>query len=138
VKNLFGGTAFIREYAERFARRWKPYLSEDADMRADLHIGASGNMIAMEFYPVDAGDPWDLTPKKDSWAHVLEEIGGALPCTDDPAYSVTVNGIMVVKRGQKRFWTRGLAREDEDATLCMAMKIEIDMLNNKKSEAKDE
>jgi hypothetical protein len=43
-------------------------------MRADVHIGASGNMIALEFYPADIGDKWNLTPKDKSWDYILEEI----------------------------------------------------------------
>lgn len=125
---------WMREYAERFAQRWKPYLNEGEVMRADLHLGASGNMIAMEFYPADPDDHWDLTPQKDSWAGILEEIGKALPrplgtsqmLLNGLVHVVTKNGIIVIKRNEKRFWTRSLAREDADATLCKAMKIEMD------------
>jgi len=38
-------TSWIQNYAEIFARRWKPYLDDDEIMRADVHIGASGNLI---------------------------------------------------------------------------------------------
>ncbi|NQU80108.1 MAG: N-6 DNA methylase, partial [Bacteroidetes bacterium] len=54
----FGDVSWIQKYAEIFARRWKPYLNNDEVMRADVHIGASGNMLAFEFYPADTGDTW--------------------------------------------------------------------------------
>jgi uncharacterized protein involved in tellurium resistance len=34
---------------------------------------------------------------------------------------VSKDGIIIIKRNEKRFWTRSLAREDADATLCKAM-----------------
>ncbi len=124
---------WMLNYADRFAKRWQPYLNEDEVMRADLHIGASGNMVAMEFYPADIGDKWDLTPRIDSWGYVLEEIGKNLPhpmgtsqiLLDGIVHIVSDNSIIVIKRNEKRFWTRSLAREDADSTLVKAMKLEI-------------
>ncbi|MEA1969303.1 MAG: N-6 DNA methylase [Thermodesulfobacteriota bacterium] len=120
---------WIINYAERFAKRWQPYLNEDEVMRADLHIGASGNIVAMEFYPADNGDEWALTPRNDSWGYILEEIGKAMPRSmgtsqillDGIVHIVTDNSIIVIKRNEKRFWTRSLAREDADSTLAKRM-----------------
>lgn len=117
---------WMLNYAERFACRWQPYLNEDEVLRADLHIGASGNMVAMEFYPADTGDKWDLKPKIDSWSHILEEIGKAMPrpmgtsqiLLDGIVHVITDTSIIVIKRNEKRFWTRSLAREDADSTLA--------------------
>lgn len=127
VKN--GDTSWIQNYAEIFARRWKPYLNDDEVMRADVHIGASGNMLAFEFYPADTGDTWNLTPKENSWNHVLEEIGNALPkpmgtsqiVLDGIVHVITDDSIIVIKRNEKRFWTRSLAREDASSTLAKRM-----------------
>lgn len=120
---------WILNYAERFAHRWQPYLNEGEVLRADLHVGASGNMIAMEFYPADTGDKWDLKPKIDSWPHILEEIGKALPrplgtsqiLLDGIVHVISDNSIIVIKRNEKRFWTRSIAREDADSTLAKRM-----------------
>ena len=121
--------SWMLNYAERFAGRWKPYLNKDEVMRADLHAGASGNLIAMEFYPADIGDEWALTPRNDSWGYILEEIGNAMPrpmgtsqiLLDGIVHIVTDNSIIVIKRNEKRFWTRSLAREDADSTLAKRM-----------------
>jgi len=40
-------------------------------MRAELHVGAHGNMVAVEFYVADKDDSWNMTPKKD-WRYVLD------------------------------------------------------------------
>lgn len=124
-----GDTSWIKNYAEIFAGRWKPYLNDDEVLRADVHIGASGNMLAFEFYPADIGDDWDLTPKENSWNYILEEIGKALPrpmgisqiVLDGVVHAISDNVIIIIKRNQKRFWTRSLAREDATSTLCKRM-----------------
>ncbi|NQU80953.1 MAG: hypothetical protein HQ543_05490, partial [Bacteroidetes bacterium] len=98
-------------------------------MRADVHIGASGNMLAFEFYPADTGDEWNLTPKEGSWDHILEEIGKALPkpmgtsqiVLDGVVHAISDDAIIIIKRNEKRFWTRSLAREDAVSTLCKRM-----------------
>lgn len=126
-----GDTSWIKNYVEIFAKRWKPYLNDDEVLRADVHIGASGNMLAFEFYPADIGDDWDLTPKENSWNYILEEIGRALPrpmgtsqiVLDGVVHAISDNVIIIIiiKRNQKRFWTRSLAREDATSTLCKRM-----------------
>ena len=121
--------SWIQNYAEIFSKRWKPYLNEDEVLRADVHIGASGNMIALEFYPADIGDAWDLAPKNNTWDYVLEEIGTALQrpmgtsqiVLDGVVHAVSDNAIIIIKRNEKRFWTRSLAREDAASTLCKRM-----------------
>jgi hypothetical protein len=124
-----GDTFWIQKYAEIFARRWKPYLNNDEVIRADVHVGASGNMLAFEFYPADIGDTWDLNPKEKSWDHILEEIGKALPkpmgtsqiVLDGVIHAISDDAIIIIKRNEKRFWTRSLAREDATSTLCKRM-----------------
>jgi len=124
-----GDTSWIQNYADIFARCWKLYLNSDEVMRADVHVGASGNMLAFEFYPADIGDKWNLAPKEKSWNHILEEIGKALPkpmgtsqiVLDGIVHAVSDDAIIIIKRNEKRFWTRSLAREDATSTLCKRM-----------------
>lgn len=121
--------SWIEKYIHVFCRRWNAYLGEDEEMRAEVHVGAHGNMVAVEFFPADKSDPWELNPKVDSWGHILEEISNNLPrpmgtsriVLDGLVHVVSKNGIIVIKRNEKRFWTRSLAREDADATLCKRM-----------------
>ena len=121
--------SWIETYARIFARRWNTYLGEAAEMRAEVHVGAHGNMVAVEFYPADKADPWNLYPKSNSWQYVLEQIGKALPqplgtsqiLVDGVVHAVSDDAVIVIKRNEKRFWTRSLAREDADATLCKRM-----------------
>ncbi len=117
---------WIEKYVNTFCRRWDGYLGDDEEMRAEVHIGLHGNMVAVEFFPSDKGDSWDLIPKNDNWGYILEEIGKTLPqpigasqiIMDGLVHVVSDSGIIVIKRNEKRFWTRSLAREDADSGLC--------------------
>jgi hypothetical protein len=40
---------------------------------------------------------------------------------DGVVHAVSENGVIIIKRNEKRFWTRSLAREDADVTLCKRM-----------------
>lgn len=121
--------SWIETYARVFSRRWNAYLEDGLEMRATLHIGAHENMIAVEFFPADISDPWDLSLKSDSWRYVLDQIGYALPqpmrasqiVVDGVVHAVSDYAVIVIKRNERRFWTRSLAREDADSTLCKRM-----------------
>lgn len=121
--------SWIENYVRIFCRRWNAYLNEGEEMRAEVHAGAHGNMLAAEFYPADINDPWDLKPRDDSWGYILEQIGNNLPqpmgssriLLDRLVHVISGDGIIIIKRNEKRFWTRTLAREDADATICKRM-----------------
>jgi hypothetical protein len=120
--------SWIEQYVRIFSRRWKPYLAEDEEMRAEVRVGAHGDMVAVEFYPASENDPWDLRPKEkeEDWGYVLDQLSESLPTPmgtsqivlDGLVYGVSDRGIMVVNRNEKRLWTRSLAREDADTTLA--------------------
>ena len=98
-------------------------------MWAEVHIGAHGNMVAVEFFPAEKDTRWDLNLKDSSWGYILGQLGKSLPqpmgtsqiLLDGVVHVVSKQGIIIIKRNEKRFWTRSLAREDADATICKAM-----------------
>jgi len=124
-----GDLSWIEKYVHTFCRRWNVYLGEGEEMRAEVHLGAHGNIAAVEFFPSDKGDPWNLEPKNDTWSYILEQIGEALPhpmgtsqiLLDGLVHIVSDRGVIIIKRNEKRFWTRSLAREDADAAICKRM-----------------
>ncbi len=121
-------TLWMEQYINIFANRWKPYLGNKKEMRAELHIGAHDNMVAVEFYPTDNDDPWEMQPKYD-WEIFLEQIGDNLPrrmgssqiILDGLVHCVTNDSVIIIKRNIKRLWTRSLAREDADSTITKHM-----------------
>jgi type I restriction-modification system DNA methylase subunit len=121
--------SWIKKYVNIFCHRWNAYLGNDEEMRAEVHVGAHGNMVAIEFFPAEKSTPWDLKPKDDSWSYILDQLGKSLPrplgssqiLLDGLVHVVSKQGIIIIKRNKKRFWTRSMAREDADATICKAM-----------------
>lgn len=124
-----GDWSWIENYIRIFCRRWNPYLEKDEEMRGDVHIGAHDNMLAVEFYAAEKGDPYELKLKENGWSSLLNQIGKALPqpmgvsqiILDGFVHVVSDSGIILIKRNEKRFWTRSLAREDADATIFKRM-----------------
>jgi hypothetical protein len=121
--------SWIENYIHIFCLRWNAYLGSGEEMQAEVHIGAHDNMLAVEFYVADKGDAHDLTVKDNSWGSVLDRVGEVLPqpmgvskiILDGFVHVVSDSGIILIKRNEKRFWTRSLAREDADATICKRM-----------------
>ncbi len=121
--------SWIEKYVHIFCLRWNAYLDNGEEMRAEVHLGAHNNMVAIEFYPADKGDPWNLKSKNDSWGYILEQLRNALPqpmgtsqiLLDGLVHVVSDSGIIIIKRNERRFWTRSLAREDADAIICKRM-----------------
>ena len=70
-----------------------------------------------------------MCPSSDSWSYILEESGKALPrpmgtsqiLLDGIVHILTDLSIIVIKRNEKRFWTRSPAREDAESTLAKRM-----------------
>jgi len=121
--------SWIDNYTRIFARRWNAYLGNDIEMRAEVHTGAHGNMVAIEFFPTDKADPWNLNTHNKSWDQLLDHVGKSLPqpmgvsqiLMDGVVHAISNKAIIIIKRNEKRFWTRSLAWEDAEATLCKRM-----------------
>jgi hypothetical protein len=121
--------SWIEKYVNIFCRRWNAYLGEDEEMRAKVHVDTHGNMAAVEFFPSDKDAPWELEAKNDAWGFILEQIEKELPqpmgvsqiVLDGLVHVVSDTGIIIVKRNEKRFWTRSQAREDAGAAICKRM-----------------
>ncbi|MDR1322214.1 MAG: N-6 DNA methylase [Gracilibacteraceae bacterium] len=113
-------------YIKVFCRRWNAYLDENSDMKATVHTDTRGAMIAVEFFPADKPDEWDLSfESSTAWSTVIDRISNAAQpflsssqiVTDGVFHVVSNEAIIIIKRNEKRFWTSSLAREDADITL---------------------
>lgn len=119
----------LKQYAVTFARSWKGYLPEGQEFRVTWHISSDSLMVAAEFYPCDSSDPWDVQLYRNSYAETLSQLGEQLITPmgaerimlDGFAYAVTDHAVVLVKRNERRYWTRSLAREDAEATLCKSL-----------------
>lgn len=119
----------LKQYAVTFARNWKSSLPEGQEFRVTWHISSDNLMLAAEFYPCDSNDPWNVQLERNSYAETLSQLGEQLITPmgaerimlDGFAYAVTARAIVLVKRNERRYWTRSLAREDAETTLCKSL-----------------
>jgi type I restriction-modification system DNA methylase subunit len=121
--------SWIDSYSRIFARRWNAYLDNNLEMRSEIHVGAHGNMVAIEFYPADKTDQLNLNTQNKSWEQLLDQLNSTLLQTigtsqiliEGVIHFISDDSIIIIKRNEKRFWTRSLAREDAEVTLCKRM-----------------
>lgn len=131
MESLSKNTDFS-EYLKVFIQSWNPYLNEGAEFGWQVYQPEqTDSMIAVIFsvqekskknseYSID-----DIT----CWDDVLTKLEGnstqpfhsSLIYTEGKARAVTDDFIMVIKRNERRLWTRSMAREDAEATLVQAM-----------------
>ncbi len=120
---------WMQSYAEIFAKCWNLYIDENEAIRAKVHTGASGTMLAVEFYLTEKAEKWDLKPTYWAWDQILDKFGvstvrqwgSSQIILEGLVYYVSDESIIIIKRNEKRFWTRSLAREDAEATLTKRM-----------------
>jgi type I restriction-modification system DNA methylase subunit len=118
-------TQWIKDYAIRFSDCWQPYLNSDETLRADLCVALSENIVALEFYISDIDDDWDLLQKDKLWDKILDEIadyserplGSSEILVESIIQVITNDSIIIIKRNEKRFWTKSIAYEDAESTL---------------------
>jgi len=123
-------------YIRTFLRIWNRELEPDGEFRWQL-IRPNRNipMVAMVFSTQDKKRP--LGPVKGSeteqWHRVLEKLDETLlaPVSkrvyiEGVVRTVSDTDIMIIKRNERRLWTRSMAREDAEATLLQAMNMQSD------------
>jgi hypothetical protein len=113
-------------YAKCFTEYWQPYLGNIYALRADICVALSDNVVAIEFYIADIDDKWDLSPKDKLWQSILPQIkenstvpsGSSNILLKGIVQVITDKSIIIIKRNEKRFWTKSLAYEDAESVMA--------------------
>lgn len=118
-------------YCEILSKSWSRYLTAGTELRWQLRRSpADHSMLSATFTIHDKDDPKEvaLAGDAEAWAAVLQRLDAALlePISsriylEGMVRAATGDAIMIVKRNEKRLWTRSMAREDAEATLAQAM-----------------
>ena len=123
-------------YIRTFLQIWNRELEPDGEFRWQLiRPGSNMPMVAMVFSTQDKKKP--LGPVKESetvqWRKVLEKLDETerVPVSkrvyiDGVVRAISDTDIMIIKRNERRLWTRSMAREDAEATLLQAMNMQSD------------
>lgn len=123
----------LEGYLHAFLQAWNREMEPDGEFFWRVIRPAKIPMIAVVFTTKEKGIPLpDISLTDDEeWAQVLERCGKALlqPVSrnvyiDGMVRAVSDTEIIIIKRDERRLWTASLAREDADATLLQAIRLQ--------------
>lgn len=121
----------LGDYLRVFVQSWSPYLNEGTEFHWRVHQSPqSDSMLAAVFSVKNIGAKpiTDTTNEHEAWTSILRRLDEALlqPVSsrvyiDGLIRAVSEEEIIIIKRNEKRLWTKSMAREDAEATLVQAM-----------------
>jgi len=123
----------LEGYLNAFLQTWNRELEPDGEFFWRVIQPAKIPMIAVMFTTQEKGkSPQDMpTTDDEAWTMVLERCARTLaqPVSrniyiDGMIRLVTDTDIVIIKRNERRLWTRSLAREDAEATLLQAIRLQ--------------
>lgn len=117
-------------YLYAFLERWNKEIAPEGEFRWTIIRPANIPMVAVVFTTQEVGDPLPVIDSHDDeeWYNVLKRCSAAAryPISrriyiDSMIRVVTETEIYIIKRDERRLWTRSMAREDAEATFVQAM-----------------
>jgi len=122
----------VNGYIRVFLKVWNRELEPHAEFMWRIHWSPeTSSMLGIVFSAQEKGKPASQQDNaaRDAWEEVLLKLGDSLTMPfgtrdifiDGLVRAVTAREIIVIKRNEKRLWTRSRAREDAEATLLQAM-----------------
>jgi len=123
----------LEGYLYAFLKMWNREISPEGEFHWRIIRSPHIPMIAVVFTTQEIGDtlPAIDTTEEQEWASVLRRCSDALKqeisrriYVDSMVRVVTDTEIYIIKRDERRLWTRSMAREDAEATLVQAMHLQ--------------
>ncbi len=123
----------LEEYLYAFLEMWNRELAPRGEFHWRVIRPSSKLMIAVVFTAQEVGDALSTvnSTEDEEWFAVLDRCSKALkqPISlriyiDSMVRVVTDTEIYIIKRDERRLWTRSMAREDAEATLVRAMYLQ--------------
>lgn len=122
----------IEGYIRTFLSMWNRELEPDGEFQWRIIRPSSAPMISVIFTLRQRGFNLSNTSFRDdqAWREVITRLEALKqPISrriyiDGMARIVTDTDIIIIKRNERRLWTRGIAREDAEATLLQAINLQ--------------
>jgi hypothetical protein len=123
----------LEGYIHAFLKVWNPEMEPEGEFRWRIVRSSLSPMIAVIFSTQEKGDslPTRNFTDEEDWVNILEECSQILgqPVSrriyiDGMIRVVSDTDIYIIKRDERRLWTRSMAREDAEATLLQAMNLQ--------------
>lgn len=129
----------LEGYLYAFLDMWNDELEPDGEFRWQIVYPPHSPMLAVVLTTQYKGSalPQVTTPAKE-WPNVLEKIEKA--SNQKISQNIYLDGIVrkasdteifIIKRNERRLWTRSIAREDAEATLLQAIQLQKAHRNNR-------
>jgi hypothetical protein len=128
-----GDSDELDQYLEVFLRSWQAELGNEIAFDSTTWTDSRADVIATVFETRDpAQKPSHPSAAEADWTTVLDrfsprllgEAAGGMLLTYGVLRAVTDSGIIVVKRNERRLFSRTAAREDAEATIAQAIALQ--------------
>lgn len=122
----------LSRYLDVFRTAWRPDLGDHAELDAHVWTDTRAEVIAAVFETRDPNEP-SAESQDDyaAWSTVLDRYDHSYhetPAGTLLSYGilrvVTDSAIIIVKRNERRLWSATAAREDAEATIVQAMRLQ--------------
>ena len=120
----------LQGYLYAFLKMWNPQLETiGGEFNWRVIRAPNAPMLAVVFttQKIGADPPDSQVHNEQAWYVLLEKLGETLQCPvseriyiEGMVRAVTDTNVFIIKRDERRLWTRSLAREDAEATLVQA------------------
>lgn len=132
------GSDMINDYVDAFLQLWSRQLDVEDEFDWRIFAPSGKGMVAAIFEVKRKGAlaKGQIIFSNDKWNQILQNEFFSTPYhsrniyLDGIARVVTHSEIIIIKRNERRFWTRSMAREDAEATLVQAMNRESFLWGN--------
>lgn len=122
----------LQGYLYAFLDFWNDELEPEGEFNWRIINPPNNPMLAVIFTTQNKGEPLpELQNDLTEWKSVLERCGNALKkeisrdiYIQGMVRSVSDTEIIIIKRNERRLWTRTAAREDAEATLAQAIRLQ--------------
>ncbi len=123
----------LQGYLYAFLDAWNAELEPEGEFNWTVINLPNNPMLAVIFSTQNKGEPLRSLPDttQADWDAVLARCGMALKCRvsrniyiEGMVRSVSDTEIIIIKRNERRLWTRTAAREDAEATLAQAIRLQ--------------
>jgi hypothetical protein len=128
----------LQDYAQVFTDIWnqEAKVSNAYYRWNDIHSSSDWPLIALLFHQVSNEDvrEYNVTANDLAWPGVLERLESSMVVPYDTksvymdgtvrAITASASDILIIKRNERRLWTRSMAREDAEATIVQALRFQ--------------
>ncbi len=128
----------LSDYVQVFVNRWNRELSDTASLTWQIVASDGSPLIAAIFRAVESSPRLESESfdagmlELEKWISTLGTLSNNMP--SDMGRTITTEGVIrvvgsdyfvIVKRNERRLWSASAAREDFEATLLGAMRLEV-------------